>query len=176
MILKNWLRLFLKNTLSPNEHYIIQALNLINPDIERISFVAENSNGGRRWPMVSLQSSQRRVRLSTMGEGVNHILSIVLSLLNAENNVLLIDEFETGLHYSVQEKLWDIIFMLAEILNTQVFVTTHSSDCIKSFSQANAKEQGMLIRLENRLNGVTPICYTDNKDILFAAENSIELR
>lgn len=53
---------------------------------------------------------------------------------------MLIDEFENGLHYSIQEKIWGYIFDLAKSLNIQVFATTHSWDCIESFSKV-AKEK-----------------------------------
>ena len=66
-----------------------------------------------------------------MGDGINRILTIILAMVNCENGYLLIDEFENGLHYSVQEKLWEIIFYLAKRLNIQVFATTHSNDTIE---------------------------------------------
>ena len=54
----------------------------------------------------------------------------------------MIDEFENGLHYSVQEKIWALIFKLAEQLNIQVFATTHSWDCIESFTKVAIDYQG----------------------------------
>jgi AAA15 family ATPase/GTPase len=68
-----------------------------------------------------------------MGDGMNRILTIILALVNSDNGCLLIDEFENGLHYTVQENLWRIIFHLSKELNIQVFATTHSEDCIKGF-------------------------------------------
>lgn len=169
-------QLYDKITLSPLEKYVVKALNIINDNIERISFVTEDHEERSRVPVVSLRDSNRIVRLSSMGDGLNRVLTIVLSLLNAKGGVLLVDEFETGLHYSVQKQLWDIIFMLAEELDIQVFVTSHSSDCLKAFTKSNINNQGLLIRLEQRQTGVVPVLYTDNTDILFATENDIELR
>ena len=168
--------LYDKISLSPLEDYIVKALNIINDNIDRITFVTEELRERYRIPVVSLKDSGKRVRLSSMGDGLNRVLTIILSLLNSKDGVLLLDEFETGLHYSVQKQLWEIIFMLAEELNIQVFVTSHSSDCLKTFSKANINEQGMLIRLEQRKSGIIPVCYSDNKDITFASENNIELR
>lgn len=163
-------------TLSPLEDYIVKALNIINPDIDRITFVTEETGGKYRIPVVSLKESGQRVRLTSLGDGVNRVLTIILSLLNCKGGVLLLDEFETGLHYSVQKQLWEVIFMLAKQLDVQVFVTTHSSDCLNAFSKVNVEGQGMLIRLERRQNEIVPVCYTDNGDIAFAADNNIELR
>ena len=168
--------LFDKVSLSTDEKYVIEALNIINPQIDRISFVSEGERNRARIPVVSLKSNGKRVKLSSMGDGVNRVLTIILSLLNAKGNVLLLDEFETGLHYSVQKRLWEIIFMLSEKLNIQVIVTSHSSDCLRSFAKVNVTGDGMLIRLEERKAGIFPVCYTDNDDIEFAADNDIELR
>lgn len=168
--------LYDKISLSPLENFIVKALNIINENIDRITFVNEGGSDRFRIPVVSLKDTGRRVHLSSMGDGLNRVLTIILSLLNCKNGVLLLDEFETGLHYSVQKQLWDIIFLLAEELNVQVFVTSHSFDCLKAFAEANVSEQGMLIRLEQRSSGIEPVCYTENKDIMFAAENDIELR
>ena len=83
--------------------------------------------------MVRLDESNNPLPLRSMGDGINRILTIILAMVNCENGYLLIDEFENGLHYSVQEKLWEIIFYLAERLNIQVFATTHSNDAIEVF-------------------------------------------
>lgn len=168
--------LYDKISLSPLEKHIVEALNIINENIDRITFVNEAGSNRYRIPVVSLRDTGRRVHLSSMGDGLNRVLTIILSLLNCKNGVLLLDEFETGLHYSVQKQLWEIIFRLAEEQNVQVFVTSHSYDCLKAFAEANVSKQGMLIRLEQRTTGIEPVCYMDNYDIMFAAENDIELR
>ena len=68
------------------------------------------------------------VPLGSMGDGMLRVLQIILKVFSAQGGFLLIDEFENGLHYSVQEKIWALIFKLAEQLNIQVFATTHSWD------------------------------------------------
>ena len=166
--------LFDKIAMTPDEKYIIQALNIINPDIERLNFLNSDDIKGRRIPLVSI--GDNRYRLSSMGDGINRILTIILALLNCKNGVLLLDEFETGLHYSVQDQLWEIIFMLSEKLNVQVFVTTHSNDCVSSFARTNKQGVGQLIRLVNHDGGIIPTIFDDNEELLFASDNSLEMR
>ena len=106
-------------------------------------------------------------------------MTIILALVNSENGFLLIDEFENGLHHSVQEKLWEIIFNLANRLNVQVFATTHSDDCIAGFenilngSQDNC--DGKLIRLDNRNGKIKHVEYT-REELSIAMSNDIETR
>lgn len=167
--------LFDKISLSPDEEYVVEALRIINPLIERIAYVT-SSNKRDRYPIVTVKGDSRRYRLSSMGDGLNRILTIILSMLNCKNGVLLIDEFETGLHYSVQEQLWDIVFSLSKKLNIQVFATSHSRDCIEGFSRQNEEDQGLLIRLEQRGEEILPVTYADKEEILFAINKDIEIR
>ena len=60
--------------------------------------------------------------------------------MNAKDGVLLIDEAENGLHWEVHDKLWEILFRLAEQLNVQVFATTHSQDCVRGFHRVWSKQ------------------------------------
>ena len=112
-------------------------------------------------------------------DGINRILTIILSLVNSENGYFLIDEIENGLHHSVQEKLWEIIFNLSEKLNIQVFATTHSEDTIKSFeniiNSSSNKIEGKLIRLENKNNSIRQIEF-DANELKIATDNDIEIR
>ena len=114
-----------------------------------------------------------------MGDGINRILTIILALVNAENGFLLIDEFENGLHHTVQEQLWKIIFDLAGKLNVQIFATTHSEDCISGFASVLNKHnnliEGKLIRLENR-NGIIRQVEYDANELRIATVNNIETR
>ncbi len=79
----------------------------------------------KRVPVVVLRDSAKRYRLSSMGDGINRVLTIILALLNCKDGILLIDEFENGLHHSVQSQLWKIIFELSEELNIQRCLPQH---------------------------------------------------
>jgi AAA15 family ATPase/GTPase len=77
------------------------------------------------------------------------VLQLSLKLFSAKGGFLLIDEFENGLHYSVQEKVWALLFEMAERLDIQVFATTHSWDCIESFAKeaVSRDTDGVLFRM-----------------------------
>lgn len=170
-------KLFDKISLSPEEDYVLEALQIINPAIRKIGFVETNERRkSERIAVVTIEGENKRFRLSSMGDGINRILTIILKLVNCKNGVFLLDEFETGLHYSVQTQLWQLIFMLADKLNIQVFVTSHSNDCIRSFAEANKDGKGRLIRLTERKGEIVSTVYADNEDIKYAVENDIEIR
>ncbi len=164
--------------LSEKEKYVIEALKIIEPQAERIAFV-ETDSSLDRIAVIKLSNTDYISPLLSMGDGINRILTIILAMVNAENGYLLIDEFENGLHYTSQIKLWEIIFKLAEKLNVQVFATTHSEDCIFSFERIlnsiGNKEDGLLIRLDKKGDEIK---YTefDSDELRIANERNIEIR
>jgi AAA15 family ATPase/GTPase len=165
--------LYSKIALSNEEDIIIQSLKIIEPDTERFSLV----KGGQ--PIIRLSNGKIR-NLSSMGDGVSRVFSIILSMVNCEGAFLLIDEFENGLHYSIQQKLWEIIFYLAERLNIQVFATTHSNDTIKAFGEvANSKPEyndAQLIQLRNVKGEISAVLF-DTQDVEIAGETDyLDLR
>lgn len=164
-------------TLTEKEQYVIDALKIIEPFAERIAFIEENTR--ERTAVIKLSNSTSIIPLRSMGDGINRILTIILALVNTDNGFLLIDEFENGLHYTVQEKLWNIVFVLANKLKVQVFATTHSEDCILAFERELNKEgnnfDGKLIRLDND-NGIIKQVEFSAKELKIANDNDIEIR
>lgn len=150
--------------LTDKENVVIDALRIVDIGVERVTFVNRNDRSDERLPVIKLKKDSEIIPLRSMGDGINRILTIILAMVNCENGYLLIDEFENGLHYSVQEKLWEIIFDLAEQLNIQVFATTHSFDCIEAFSAVLSngkqdKDTGAMIRLENYEGNIEATVY-----------------
>jgi AAA15 family ATPase/GTPase len=133
------------------EDEIIRTLQIISPNIERIAFVNYPNDAQKRVAIVKVKNSTFPVSLARLGEGLIRLLGISLALVNCKNKILLIDEIENGLHYSILPDVWKLIFKTAKDLNVQVFATTHSKDCIEAFTQAaidDEESEGMLIRLE----------------------------
>lgn len=163
--------------LTDKEHYVIDALKIIEPATERIAFIEESPR--ERSAVIKLSNSQIILPLRSMGDGINRILTIILALVNSDNGYLLIDEFENGLHHTVQKQLWSIIFNLAQKLNIQVFVTTHSEDCISGFedvlNKPNNSLDGKLIRLENS-NGIIKQIEFNSAELKIANDQNIETR
>lgn len=170
--------LFDNITLTDKEQYIIEALKIIEPDTERIAFV-DSGNKQERIALIKLSNSKDVIPLGSMGDGINRILTIILALVNCNDGYLLIDEFENGLHYTVQEQLWEVIFKLAKELNIQVFATTHSNDCISSFSsvlnRSGNKSLGRYIRLDNIKGEIKEVVFS-SEELTIAEEQDIELR
>ncbi|EDN65240.1 conserved hypothetical protein [Beggiatoa sp. PS] len=91
---------------------------------------------------------------------------------------MLIDEFENGLHYTVQPKVWELIFQLAKELNIQVFATTHSQDCVESFHAVweTQENEGTFYRLDNDSNEGVSVMPYDCEILAYALETDGEMR
>ena len=141
--------------LTPLANEVLDGLRLIAPCISGLQFV-ESSGSAVRMPLISVSNSVEPLPLKSMGDGMTRLFHIVAALVSARNGLLLIDEFENGLHWSIQEKIWETIFRLAVQLNVQVFATTHSKDCVAGFESAwlNEPNAGAFFRLQSGQQGI----------------------
>lgn len=171
--------------LTEDEDRIIDALRIID-DVEDIGLTAPRSkNGGpeptERFPIARLKGQDRPEPLSNLGEGMNRIFAMTVGLIRAEDGILLIDEIENGLHYSVQPDLWRMIFEIAQKLDVQVFATTHSYDCIQAFQQVSEEygpSESMLVSLRRREEEPEDIVavLSDREDLGAVVNANIEVR
>jgi AAA15 family ATPase/GTPase len=120
-------------------------------------------------------------KLTKSGDGANRLLTLALALVNAKNKMLLIDEFEVGLHHSVQEQLWEIIFKYAKEWNIQVFATTHSQDTLRAFyyvaeKTSEYKEMANYFTLNRKNDGDVKAINYDFEDIETAFMANLEIR
>jgi hypothetical protein len=67
------------------------------------------------------------------GEGLQRIFFISLLFASAQNGVILIDEFENAIHTELIGKFAPFIHSLSDTFNVQVFLTSHSKECIDAF-------------------------------------------
>lgn len=166
-----------KIALSEKEQYLIDALKIIDDNIERLAFIDDMANTKKA--IVKLRDTKQPISLNTMGEGINHILKTLLMLVHCENGYLFIDEFATGLHWSVQAALWKMIFQLSLKLNIQIFATTHSLDTLYAFQEIAKNDEAnvAVIKLQkfpskNKIKAV----HFKTEDIIIAVEQNLEVR
>ncbi len=117
--------------------------------------------------------------LFSFGDGANKLFRILMLLTIHKGKTVLIDEIDSGIHFSRFQKFWEIIINVALKDNTQIISTTHNIECLEYLVDAlknieEAKEKTRVIKLlnTNRLKSVT---YNfDNFNI--AIEDNVEIR
>jgi AAA15 family ATPase/GTPase len=163
--------------LTPQEEILYESLRIIEPGIERIAaIIAQGSRKHGSEFIISI--NKQRVPIGVMGYGIWRMLEITLAMVNIPGGTLLIDEIDTGLHFSVMVDLWKLICKTAEKLDIQVFATTHNSDCWKSLAEvANsddiASDDITIHRIER---GKKTSVVFNEQEMAIAAERDIEVR
>ena len=167
--------------LRDTDNDIVKCLQLIQPSIERIHLVKVAGRNGRE-PYAKIAGIDEPVTLKSLGEGMNRLFGISVILVQAKGGIALIDEIDTGIHYSVLSDLWGFVFKVAKRLNVQLFATTHSWDCIEGFSEALQSDEsfdGQLISLRRSRevddDTIYPVSY-DRQEIAIATKSDIEVR
>ena len=150
---------------------ILDSLRTMEP---RLNSVEENSTSGHSmiWGDIDLPEL---VPLQIMGEGMTRVARLVLAISAAENGIVLVDEIETGLHYSVLPKVWEAIDKASKKFNTQIFATTHSFECTEASSGVLGPSSFLFHRLEVDDAGSRCVTY-ESEEINAAIRHDFEVR
>lgn len=81
-------------------------------------------------PQLYINTNKKLLPVQFSGDGINKLLYIVLSIMDAKNGILLVDEIDTGFHYSMYKDLWKMVSDVSRDYNCQVIATTHSYENI----------------------------------------------
>ena len=170
-----------KIALSPTEGLVLKALQFLDPDIERIAAQATSApyypTQARGGFIIKRTGWEHPVPIGSMGDGMWRMLAMAIAITQCKGGVLLVDEIDTGLHYSVMSQMWSLIHNAAKELDVQVFATTHSYDCVYSLAQicssVDIQKSVTVQRIEPGKRRSVPY---DEDEITVAASRDIEVR
>ena len=117
---------FGKMELSGGKQRVTDALKVIEPGITDVVSIAPN---GVMQLYGKIDGDIMPLKL--LGDGINRLLYILLAIIGNPNSLVLIDEIETGFHYSLHGKVWETIAQAAKNNHCQVIATTHSNECLR---------------------------------------------
>jgi len=115
-------------TKNKDEKFILDALRLIEPKINDIVLSGNEV-------LVDV-GQNKRIPINMMGDGVRKILSVLTTIYECKDGVVLIDEISNGFHYSVMKDLWRTVLLASKKNNAQIYATTHDIDSIKGLRDA----------------------------------------
>lgn len=110
---------------------VIEFIKQVDDSIDDIQLSEDYSI--QRFLVNSSKFPEHSVDITQYGEGLQRIFEIALTFAAAKNGVVCIDEFETAIHYSLLIDFTRFIQQLAEKFNVQVFLSTHSKECVDAF-------------------------------------------
>lgn len=163
------------------EGLAVEFLQIIEPRLRGVYFLSGRIRGRSEQvaPIVaSIEGAKKRVPLGSMGDGMRRLLALSLALIGSRAGIQLVDEIDTGLHYSSLPQMWRLVIETAMKADTQVFATTHSWDCLEALSAVcedapELRDQISVQKLDTRLEESVSL-HADN--LMTAVEQGIELR
>ncbi|HGP6969330.1 TPA: ATP/GTP-binding protein [Vibrio cholerae O1] len=116
--------------------------------------------------------------ISMLGEGVGRALAFISSILVGKNAIILIDEIENGIHFSVIKDIISALILSAKSNNNQIFTTTHSNDVINAINNIENKNEDIsYVRLGRDKKTSEPIATQfDMDEFSYSIENGWEVR
>lgn len=140
----------------------------IDERIQNIELVGE---GETQRFLVTHQDFEKAIDLTAFGDGLQRIFHITLLFASAKNGVLLIDEIENAIHHDLFVKFTRFIEDLAESFNVQLFITSHSKECIDAFFQNGNSNANIAAYSLEVQNGNTKLRHTEGEKFGRLIEN-----
>ena len=119
---------------------------------EAIESIELTNIGGMMRFLVKSRYNEKPLELTKYGEGLQRVFEISLYMLYCTNGCILIDELDSAIHRSLLNKFICFIDKLSKELNIQVFISTHSKECIDVLSNIVAPEDLSAYRMASRAN------------------------
>jgi len=119
--------LFNSILLESKEHILNAYIsNLFGNEFEKFIIINQQ-------PLIKVNN--KWIELSNFGYGMKRFVIIICAMYSSKDGYFFIDEIENGVHYTLFDKLWEIILTISKEQNVQVFATTHSKECIESYAR-----------------------------------------
>ena len=160
------------------ERAIVDALRVMDERVSGIVFEAAGSHGLSDKSGILIDLGEERVPLASAGDGMFRLLQMALTLVEAPGSVVLFDEIDTGLHWSLLGESWRLVIETARDRNLQVFATTHSKDCIEGLAwmcqtHPQLAREVSLQTIDPRLEEAVA---ADSEEIVSMVHHGIEMR
>ncbi|MDE0272886.1 MAG: AAA family ATPase [Gammaproteobacteria bacterium] len=155
------------------EDEVVESLKTLLPNIASIHFLA-----GGAGILIGSADGGGRLPIGTFGDGVKRLLALALSFIGSRDGFLLIDEIDTGLHWTVMEDMWRLVVEAAKRSNVQVFATTHSYDCIRGLGSLakSCPELAKQVSIQKVHHALQRAVSLHDEGIQVAVEQGIEVR
>jgi AAA domain, putative AbiEii toxin, Type IV TA system len=112
------------------------------------------------FPMVfaSVEGRSKKMPVPLISDGVSRLLSILVGIAYMKGGAVLIDQLEDGFHYTLLPSIWATLHSFAILFKVQLFVTTHSRECIDAMLPVIEKNEGdfaLLVAGQNKSGEAT---------------------
>lgn len=159
---------------------LIEDMRFLLPEIEDFEV---RKVGGEDQLLVGMKGIDELMPISIFGESVTRATHILLEISKYRGKRLMIDEIDTGIHYSRMKNFLKTIFQIADKNEVQLFMTTHSIECQQAFAevfeapdmvqhQQNARQYTLIEKPDGQITAIK----RDWNQLEFALETDNETR
>lgn len=127
---------------------------------------------------VETTDSNTLIPLGAVSSAINRIFAIYTAMVQRNDGVVLIDEIENGIYHKHHSELWRSLLSLSREYNTQLFITSHSLECLRAMRDAVTDEDmsEMMFGRVVRVDGRPIIRQFEGADLMAALEGDVEIR
>jgi hypothetical protein len=152
----------------------VEAVKKQFPEILELS-VQSPSQFPALYAMVKFRT--QKLPVSLISSGINKFISLLVAIKNYSPGVVLIDEIENGIYYKMFPALWESLHGFAVKSDTQLFLTTHSWECLKNavpIIEKNPNDFNVIQVYQEEGRGYAVV--VPGSDAAAAIESDIEVR
>jgi hypothetical protein len=111
------------------EHLINEEASTYFPGVRSISLL---SPGGIQ--MLYGDIGHKKLPLSLISSGLHKVVTLILASAYYFDGVIIIDEVENGIWHEKYETLWRLLCKICRNNNNQLFVSSHSLECLRALA------------------------------------------
>jgi len=133
--------------------------------------------------IIGTKNSNKVLPLPIYGDGTIKLFRILVETIKNSSNRLMIDEIDSGIHYSRFKDYWRTIIKSAANNNVQLFMTTHNVECLKYLKEVleeddmkEYQERTRSYTLIKVPNGGIKSLKSNFEQFEYAIEQGIEMR
>ena len=147
---------------------------------QRIKGFSLSAQWGPLTIVVDMEGQQYFMPLPFAGEGLARFVCILLHVVQLSPGcLLLIDDIDNGIHYSILRKVWSAIVQMALKSQVQIVATTHNRECVIAAHDACStllKYPFRLHRLERLEDNSVKVISYDQEALTSAIAADFEMR
>jgi len=158
---------------------IEQAVELLKTFDANIKGMTYKSGDEQRYvPVFMIEELDEYVPLSVYGDGMKKALTLLNAIIEAEGGIVLVDEFETALHTTAMDQVFNFMLTVARELNVQLFLTTHSIEAIDTLLSCDEEniDKIKVVRIRKNENRVYAETIEGSESLYFRKKYKSELR
>lgn len=153
---------------------LVALIREVYPDVDDASV---EHNAGSWQVFVKLARMTTKIPIALYSAGASKFVSLMLGIASQEGGCVLIDEIENGFYYERLTEVWKALYAIASESRCQLFVTTHSQECLRALLpviEPHSKDFALL-KTERR-NGEPRVFVSAGEVMAAAIQSGFELR